>query len=217
MSASHRPGLPQRLVIYCGDVGSVAKNHFGWARQDVGRTRSSLARGRDIRQLAGAIATDLNRGGSVALGFECPLFVPIADDPTRLTSARNGEGNRAWSAAAGAGSLVVGLTEVVWVLQEVRRLAQAGVEAFLDWQAFRASKGGLFVWEAFVTSQVKGKSHTKDAEIAVRRFAAHLPDIAGADAIRENAVHSLIGAALLRTEWSRDLALLKKACAVIKA
>ena len=61
------------------------------------------------------------------------------------------------------------------------------------------------------------QSHAKDAEIAVHRFAVHLPDIAGANAIRETSAHSLIGAALLRTGWSRDLASLKKACVVIKA
>jgi hypothetical protein len=56
-----------------------------------------------------------------------------------------------------------------------------------------------------------------DAEIAVRRFAAHLPDIAEANAIHEATVYSLIGAALLRTGWSPDLSLLETSCVVIKA
>jgi hypothetical protein len=111
--APHRIGLLESLVIYCADIGSVAQGRFGWARQLVGPARARLAQGTDIRQLAEAAATDLRRGTSVALGFECPLFVPVPDDPMRLTSARRGEGNRPWSAAAGAGSLAVGLTEVV--------------------------------------------------------------------------------------------------------
>jgi hypothetical protein len=39
-----------------------------------------------------AIAADLNAGHHVALGFECPLFVPVSEDPNGLTSARPGEG-----------------------------------------------------------------------------------------------------------------------------
>jgi hypothetical protein len=164
-----------------------------------------------------AIAADLHARRPVALGLECPLFVPIAAKPVNLTSARRGEGNRAWSAAGGAGSLTVGLTETIWILRELRALVPARVRAFLEWEPFCRSRRGLFLWEAFVSSHAKTRSHTGDAAIAVRQFAASLPDVAQANAISSDVVHSLIGAALLRTRWSRDRALLETPCVVIKA
>jgi len=76
---------------------------------------------------------------------------------------------------------------------------------------------GLFLWEAFVTADAKGRTHAADAEIAVDCFAGRLPDIPAANAVQETSVHSLIGAALLRTGWSTDLGLLETPCVVIRA
>src|SRR5271167_3182425 len=95
--------------------------NFGWARLAVDASGSVCSSGREIQSFADNIAADINAGHRVALGFECPLFVPVPDDPKHLTSARPGEGNRAWSAGAGAGSLATGLTETVWILDRVRR------------------------------------------------------------------------------------------------
>ncbi len=89
----------------------------------------------------------------------------------------------------------------------MHRHLKATVSPFLDWEAFTQAPLGLFLWEAFVTGHAKGETHTADAEIAVRCFTRHLPDITAANAIEETSVYSLIGAALLRTGWSTDLAL----------
>jgi len=203
------------VVAYCADIGSVAKKHFAWAR-GAASSRECL-RGSDPRELAAAVAADLMRRTPVALGFECPLFVPVPEDPARLTARRDGEGQRPWSAAAGAASLVTGLTETVWVLRELRRLVSAGVAAFLEWEAFRASGTGLFLWEAFVTSGGKGSGHSHDAEIAVQRFLALIAELTQGNAVQQSGpVHSLVGAALLRTGWGTDLALLETPCLVIK-
>ncbi len=113
--------------------------------------------------------------------------------------------------------LATGLTESVWILRELRQQAPAVVSAFLDWETFREVESGLFLWEAFVSAHAKGDSHTEDAEIAVDCFVASLHDIPAANAINEPRVHSLIGAALLRTGWSTDLSLLETPCVVIKA
>ena len=52
--------------------------------------------GKDIRRLAAFVARSLAAEEKVALGFECPLWIPpVADEPCRLTRARQGEGNRA--------------------------------------------------------------------------------------------------------------------------
>ena len=208
----------ESLLVYAADIGSVAKGKFGWARVsprpgDPARTRTST----DIRQLAQDVAADLDAGIPVALGLECPLFVPLRDDPLLVTSGRRGESNRPWSAGAGAAVLAAGLTEAIWVLREVRRQVHKDVPAFLDWIAFTDSGRGLFLWEAFVTAGAKAETHVGDAEIAVRCFADHLPNIPAANAIEETSVYSLIGAALLRTGWSTDLRLLETPCVVIRA
>src|SRR5437867_4377744 len=99
------------LVAYCADVGSVAAGSFGWASHP---SREGAAP-TDIRALAEAVAEDLNAARRVALGFECPLFVPLADDPAELLSAREGDGSRPWSAGAGPTVLAVGLVEAAWI------------------------------------------------------------------------------------------------------
>jgi hypothetical protein len=204
-------------VIYCADIGSVAKCSFAWAR-GVGFGQDLTITGKkSICEFVDEVAKDLNAGDGVAMGFECPLFVPISDDPARLTSARNGEGSRPWSAGAGAAALATGLTETVWILREIRRQIRSDVPAFVSWPVFREVGHGLFLWEAFVTSPAKGETNIDDAKIAVCSFAAKMPDILTANAIYETSVHSLIGAALLRTGWSTELSLLETPCVVIKA
>jgi hypothetical protein len=61
----------------------------------------------------------------VALGFECPLFVPLNLQPEALTTARSGEGSRPWSAGAGCGALATGLVQVAWILRKIRQELQA--------------------------------------------------------------------------------------------
>ena len=153
------------------------------------------------------------------MGFECPLFVPLREDPSRLTAARRGDGSRAWSAGAGTGALATGLVEVSWILREVRRELRREVACHLDWRAF-GTGGGLFLWEAFVSGggkpQVEGNPHAADAMAAVEAFVDALPDPTSMNAIDESDVISLVGMALLRTGWTRDLESLETPCLVIK-
>lgn len=212
------------LAILCADVGSVVRGNFGWAGIFLEPERRVTVGGSDIAQLAETAADNLDNGVPVALGFECPLFVPVSHDPARLTSARRGEGRRAWSAGGGSGALATGLTETVWLLRRVRELlsssARTDTRAHLEWSPFVGTGEGLFLWEAFVSDTGKGESssHVGDAEIAVRSFENSLPNPDGANAIRsDEEVHSLLGAAMLRTGWSTDLTVLSRACLVIKA
>src|SRR6266436_3686374 len=131
------------LVIHCADIGSIRRGNFGWARLAIDAADTACNTGCDIHSFADAIASDINAGHRVALGFECPLFVPIPDDPNDLTSSRPGEGNRAWSVGAGAGSLATGLTETVWILDRVRRRLSTPCAAHVKWKPFQLS-GGLF-------------------------------------------------------------------------
>ena len=215
LSDSHG-GRGMQLRVYCADIGSVRRDNFGWASRCIGPDPRE-SRCNDIQQLAKHVASDLNSGRKVALGFECPLWVPVACDPRELTSARCGDGNRAWSAAAGATSLAAGLTETAWVLGEIRTETWH-VEAFLDWPQFSAAEHGLFLWEAFVTGGNKsGSSDEEDAAAAVCTFIkAAKGRCLTSDVTSPHTVRSLIGAALLWAGWSNDLQLLRTSCIVIK-
>lgn len=201
--------------VYCADVGSEARGRFGWAALDGGYL---VDEGSSIPGLASAVVRDLNEGALVALGFECPLFVPIALDSVELTRARVGEGSRPWCAGAGAGSMAVGLTQVVWLLQRIRQELRSEAIGTVRWaEAVQADGAALFLWEAFVSATAKGLAHTDDAEIGAKAFWQSLPNPHGATAIRSEIVHSLVGAALLRTGWCKDLAVLEEPCLVIRA
>ena len=209
------------LAVYCADVGSIKKGSFGWAMSTYPDFQK--CKGKDIRVLAGQVAGALRAGAKVALGFECPLWVPIDPDPEKLTSGRIGEGNRPFSAAAGTTSLVTGLTETSWILERVRQ-AVDGTEVFLDWRTFNEARRGMFIWEAFVANKTGTGSdgmetdpHELDAKMAVNAFIRALPDPTSRDALTPTPrTRSLIGAALLETGWSNDIELLRTPCMVIK-
>jgi hypothetical protein len=203
------------ISIYCADIGSVAARHFAWS----GLTFDDQPkRGVSMSALAEAVAGDLCAKRAVALGFECPLFVPLSASPETLTTGRLGDGNRPWSAGAGCGALATGLVQVVWLLREIRRLAGGTTTAFLDWEPFVRSGGGLFLWEAFVSGKAKRADHLADADAAVRAFRNTIaqPPVVSAVTCAEE-TYSLIGAALLRSGWSTDVAILGVPCIVVRA
>ena len=169
----------------------------------------------DIRKFTERIASDLDYNRPVALGFECPLFVPVPDDPERLTCARDGEGTRAWSAQAGAYSLVAGLSQTVWILTQIQNKIMTNPPVHFTWSAFRKSNAALFLWEAFITGKSKTDTHTGDAKLAVNQFYRCLPNPEAHNAITCSNPRSLIGAALLQSGLTDDLSLLNKPCLVI--
>ena len=94
------------LAIYCADIGSIKRGNFGWAVVHGGEQRGGKKIGELVEDVVGSLAA----GIKVALGFECPLWVPVPDEPRGLTAGRAVDGNRAWSAGAGASALATGLT-----------------------------------------------------------------------------------------------------------
>ena len=202
------------LVIYCADIGSVATGKFGWARLDCAKTQECMV-DQDIRKFTERIASDLDYNHPVALGFECPLFVPVPDEPERLTCARDGEGTRAWSAQAGAYSLVAGLSQTVWILTQIQSKIMTNPPVHFTWSTFRKSNAGLFLWEAFVTGKSKTDTHTGDAKLAVNQFYRYLPNPEAHNAVTCSNPRSLIGAALLQSGLTDDLSLLNKPCLVL--
>ena len=198
------------LETICADVGSVAKGNFAWWTSE-GRTGTAPS------TLAAHLVSLLNQGSRIALGFECPLFVPLVEDEAFLTRGRPGEGSRPWSAGAGCGALATGLVEVAWVLQAVRPQLTVEAVAFVDWEKFVNAPAGLFLWEAFVSGTGKRGSHIADAQAAGEAFLRSLPDPTKTNAIHcTSPVYSLAGAALLRTGWSSDLNLLHQPCLVVR-
>jgi len=205
------------LRVFCADIGSVKAGKFGWASVDSGGAGAES--GTDIGRFSTRIVDHLAQQKPAAVGFECPLFVPLREEPKRLTEARSGDGSRAWSASAGTGALATGLVEVCWLLNQVRRGLTREVRSHLEWNSF-VSEGGLFLWEAFVSGgakpQVDGNRHAADAMAAVEAFVDGLPDPTSMNAIDETDVISLVGMSLLRTGWTEDLKSLETPCLVIK-
>jgi len=204
-------------VVYAADIGSIAGRKFGWARVDTATGAAELERGdgTEISELVIDVARDLNAGRGVALGFECPMFVPVPDAALRLGKARVGERDRSWSAGPGAGVMATGLAQSAWILDQLRGRT-ADLIAYVDWDAFVAAGSGLFLWEAFVTGPAKSATHVGDAMVAVRAFVDSLPDPLASNAVHAERPLSLVGAALLWSGWSTDLVLLRASCLVIK-
>jgi hypothetical protein len=200
-------GIP---LVVCADIGSVNAGNFGW-------WSSAGESGTTPTGLADYVASELARSTRVALGFECPLFVPLVEDEARLTGARPGEGSRAWSAGAGCGALTTGLVQVAWVLRAIRRQLVQAPRAFLAWPEFAGTASGLFLWEAFVSAGAKRGSHIADAQAGGQAFMRALPNPVTANAVVcESSVYSLVGAAMLRTGWSSDLGILDQPCLVLR-
>jgi len=201
------------LAIFCADVGSIKQKKFGWAAALPDGQQIS---GTSIEEYASEIAAQIQYSAKVAVGFECPLFVPVREDPILVNSARNGEGNRSWSAGAGTGALATGLVEVLWVMNDVAKQLGYKPSATFNWQAF-LDTNAVYLWEAFVSSSSKGTGHAHDAQIAVEHFQNSLPEPESQDAISEQSVFSLVGAAALRAGWSINIEVLSEKCLVIKA
>ena len=196
------------------DIGSIEKNRFGWAIRQV--EGGATSKGTSIIEFVDALVELLDDERKIALGFECPLFVPVRIDPKELTKSRKGEGNRAWSAGAGAGALTTGLTETAWILRELRTSVKREPKLTFNWEEFE-SLGGLFLWEAFVSGSAKSSTHAGDAEIAVQAFCNSLPNPERSNMIHEHSVMSLVGASALWAGWAVDTAVLRESCPVISA
>ena len=75
-----RPVLASPLAIYCADIGSIPNHRFGWACTDTAGDRVERHRGSaEIGDLVEIVAADIADGRAVALGLECPLYVPVPE------------------------------------------------------------------------------------------------------------------------------------------
>lgn len=105
------------------DIGSVGPSpKFAWAAFDA-PGRDLIAAGADPETAVSALAPGLLSGARAALLLEAPMSVPVPDGQSdawrTLGKARNGEGNRPWSAGAGAAALATGLAQGAWMLRQL--------------------------------------------------------------------------------------------------
>ena len=202
------------VVVWVADVGSVSAGNFAWCRME---SEGVVTSGPDIAALATGVAADLSVGRQVALGFECPLYVPVAREPRALSRARKVDGNRPWSAGPGCAVLALGLAETAWVFSRLAEITTVPVLPTFRWKELMAGRANLFIWEAFVTGGAKGDSHEEDAVIAAASFWQRYPDIEEAVGQPDENPLSLAGAALLHSGLSDDVTLLSEACVVIRS
>lgn len=235
------------IAVACADIGRFREketdNRFGWAIGWGNSQPSEWEGGVGITGFVDAV-TEWIRRGRIALGFECPMWVPIDDEPASLTRSRcvdwvrsdNGRKLwRPWSAAAGTAVTAVGLSQISWILERIRMKVTQCPEVFFDWKRFAQAESGVFFWEALVSGGTAsraeaGSVHVSDAKAAVRQFfresqrrdewADPMPERCQNCELSEcrhrGRVRSLIGGALLWADWSRDAALLHQPCVVVR-
>jgi len=206
--------------MFCAviDIGTPGKS-LGWAALS---PAGEMVDGTDVDTCIGVLSAAL-RVGPVALGFEAPMWIPTRLDPSRLTSARHGEAgpglvSRPFSASAGATVLVTGMVVVTYVMRRLRELAPYATVHF-DWQNFLSEPGQLLVWEAFVTNQKKTHDtrHVEDAKLALGAFLLGMESPQTfQSSVEEPDCLNLLGAALLKTGWTTDLAFLAAPCLVVR-
>lgn len=208
------------IVLACVDVGKQP----GWCirRRRGGRVGSSLG------VLVRMLARDLRAGRPVALGFECPMYVPRRVNPDAALKARVGERSRPWCIHAGAGALVAGLGQADAVLAALKD-ACGTTRGTTRWSEFTAGRAPLLVWEAFVTGQ-KGpasimppeaamcaNSHERDALAACAEFGRRMDGGEMTSDLGSEPSLSLARLQLIANGLSEDKTLLTEPCIVVKA
>ncbi len=211
------PDWTEELQVFCADVGSLARDNFGWARRIAAETDVVAHAPSSIESFADAAAAELRQGRPVALGFEMPLFVPVPEPIAELGRARPCDsGAPSWNSPVGSNVLTTGLPQVAWVLARLREAAP-DQPAHTRWEAFETERQGLLLWEAFVTKGAKGATHEEDAAIGVAAFCAQLPTPGDADADDTQRPMSLVAAAASWAGWDVPPDALRRACVLVRA
>lgn len=213
-------------IDYCVDIGSEKNKNFAWVRRKTGIDFP----GKTLNGLLKDLWESLQSDSIVTIGFECPLFFYMNSDSDNVTSQRPGEGNRPWSAGAGAQVTVTGVAQITWLFSQLRQKIDRGSSTDFpsfhllnDWDKLKNATSGLFIWEAFISGKDKPleknkevikNDHIEDCKIALDKFEEKLNspiELRYAD----KEVFSIIGAVLLRTGWTADVNVLNQACFVV--
>jgi|SRR5215467_854212 len=165
-------GMGTRVVAV--DIGSVRPpSNFAWAAFDA-PARDLIRVGEDPEEAVSVLAPGLLAGAQAALLLEAPMAVPVpgtkSDAWRRLGKARDGEGNRPWSAGAGAGALATGLAQGAWMLCQLAATVP-GLTATTQPGLWLRGGAQLLLAEAFITAAGKPEplpagQHAADAVAA---------------------------------------------------
>jgi hypothetical protein len=182
----------ERPYVLCIDVGGPAK--IGWANSE-----GKVGSGEDLGDALEHLSQYLLEGGNVALGFEAPIWTPVRTELARITARRGGVEttyNRAWSAGAGSGALGAALALMPWCLTRVANVVGRSAAVTVDVKRFQ-ERGGLLLWEAFVSGAMKAVEikHHEDARLACHAFLARWPNLAS-DIPGERAVNHAVSSAI---------------------
>jgi hypothetical protein len=205
-------------MIFAVDIGSTRKGRrseaFAWCGLD------DSGRERLVGTCPEALTIEIHRciqtRESVALGFEAPLFVPVPNSKEDLSKGRSDEGDRAWSAPAGGYVATLALHQCAWIFRALHASCAPICRMTTDpkaWSTRSKASPLIFLWEAFVSGRAHG-THAEDARTAAMHFAQRQNDLRS-DITAENPL-SLIGAAILWSDWSNDIALLRTPLLVLR-
>jgi hypothetical protein len=200
--------INESLHVAVVDIGKVT--NLGWVVEGPSVTES----GSDIDSCIEVLARAM-KIGPLALGFEAPMFVPYGRKRCDLDKAREGDGDRAFSALGGACALTKGLVIVPYILEGLRSRAKAARPTF-KWRS-RLSERDLLLFEAFVAHVDRSVSHEECARLALKRFPKGWEQRASFEsAVEEPGTMNLLGAMLLRIGWTDDLTMLSEPCLVVR-
>ena len=159
------------VAVHIGSVRPPSK--FAWAAFDAPGP-DAIKAGDDPEAAVSMLASGLMAGAQAALLLEAPMAVPVPgskpDAWRGLGKARDGEGNRPWSAGAGAGALATGLAQGAWMLRELAATV-AGLTATTQPGSWLRGGAQLLLAEAFITpagkpGQLPAGQHAADAAAA---------------------------------------------------
>jgi hypothetical protein len=163
-----------RTRVVAVDIGSVKPpSKFAWAAFDA-PVRETIAEGDDPEAAVSSLLAGLGENRQGALLLESPVSVPVPPAQRNhwrsLGKARDGEGNRPWSAGAGAGALATGLAQGAWMLSRLAT-AEPGLTVTTQPGLWLGGGAHLLLAEAFVSGAgkpvpVAAGQHAADAAAA---------------------------------------------------
>lgn len=204
------------VVVFACDVGSTRSGNFGWARVAQDNGGLSVSGGKWIDRCVQALLEDAREGRSLALGMECPLFIPVPNESRILSRGRKGEGNRSCFAPAGGYVAILGLHQLAFIL---KKMLGSGMVPVLEAERWVNERKTVLFWEAFVSGKVHSKDHCRDAATAATAFMRKL--LSGklstdVPAEGPGEVLSLVGCALLWAGWPGQVNFLRKPVLVVR-
>jgi hypothetical protein len=208
-----------KLSIAVIDIGSINQGNVGWAFLDPDGQHTT---GGDLDAFLERVA-EASASQPITLGYEAPMYLPTRDDRSQLQRGRLNERSPVWCGRAGAMVMVQALPIVVYTLSRLRRMLP-NASASMNWSPLPAQPGAFLLFEAFVSGEGKRRhrcegveGHEADALCAARELRQRVS--AGCTVTSDlgvEAVLSLLGAAMLRTNWASDASVLGEQCLVVR-